>query len=43
MEEINHIEECIQFYNFIVKTKLNVRNNGYHVQNVNILARDLDS
>lgn len=43
LEEINQIEECIQFYNLIVKTKLNVPNNGYHVQNVNILARDLDS
>ena len=41
--EISQIDDCIRFYNLITNTKLNLPNNGYHVQNVNVLARDLDS
>ena len=43
MGEINQIDNCLRFYNLITNTKLSLPNNAYHVQNVNILARDLDS
>ena len=43
MSEINQIDNCIKFYNLITNTKSSLPNNGYHVQNVNVLARDLDS
>ena len=43
MKEINQINNCLRFYNLVINTKLSLPNNGYHVQNINVLARDLDS
>ena len=43
MKEINEINNCLRFYNLVTNTKLSLPNNGYHVQNINVLARDLDS
>lgn len=42
-KEINDINKCIKFYDLILNTKKNFPNNAYHVQNINILSRDLDS
>ena len=43
MQEITQIDNYIKFFNLIVNTKTSLPNNGYHVQNINILARDLDA
>ena len=33
----------INFYYLIIETKTNLPSNGYHTQNINIVARDLDA
>ena len=42
LEEFEQIENILNFYNLVVETKTNLPNNGYHIQNISIVARDLD-
>ena len=40
MKEVN---DCIKFYDLILKAQKKFGNNGYYIQNVEIVARDLDA
>ena len=42
-KEIKEINDCIKFYELILKTKKKYGNNGFYTQNVEIVRRDLDS
>ena len=42
-KEAKEINNCIRFYDLIVNTKKKYLNNGFHIQNVETLRRDLDS
>ena len=43
LQEIEQLNNILNFYTLIVDTKTNLPNNGYHIQNINIVARDLDA
>ena len=43
VEEARVINDCIKFYDLIVKTKKKYGNNGFYTQNVETVSRDLDS
>ena len=43
IEEARTINDCIKFYDLIVKTKKKYNNNGFYTQNVETVSRDLDS
>ena len=43
LKEIKELDDMINFNDLIVNTKKILPQNAYHVQNINIVARDLDS
>ena len=42
-KEINEINNCIKFYDLILKTKKKYENNGHYPKNIEIVRRDLDA
>jgi hypothetical protein len=43
LKEAKEINNCIKFYDLITKTQKKYGKNGFHIQNVETLRRDLDS
>ena len=43
MQEVNEINNYIKFFDLIVNTKKKYGKNGYYIQNVETLRRDLDA
>ena len=43
IKQMKEVNDCIKFYDLILKTQKKFGNNGYYIQNVETVARDLDS
>ena len=43
LEEVKEIHNCIKLYDLVLNTKRKYGNNGFHTQNIEIIARDLES
>ena len=43
IEEAREVNNCIKFYDLVVNTKKKYGNNGFYIQNIETVRRDLDS